>query len=164
MRFVCANDIRHLNTRPDFRARGGAMLRNKWMRGVLLAPGLFLCCAIGYAEEQSSPVTLDEVAKPRHRQIGVASFYHTRFHGRRTANGERYDKDALTACHARLPFGTVIRITNLRNLKSTEVRINDRNQLKGGRILDLSTRAARELDMMGSGLAKVELEVLAWGE
>ena len=139
------------------------MLRNKWASKLLLALSLIFSCTVGNAGVRSSAVTREVVEKRKHKQIGVASFYHERFHGRRTANGEHYNKEALTACHAQLPFGTLIRITNLRNYKSTEVRINDRNRLKGGRILDISTRAARELDMMRAGVAKVELEVLAWG-
>jgi rare lipoprotein A len=139
------------------------MLRSKWASRLLLALSLILSCMAGHAGVRPSAATPELVEKRKHKQIGVASFYHARFHGRRTANGEHYNKDALTACHAQLPFGTLIRITNLRNARSTEVRINDRNRLKGGRILDISTRAARELDMLRSGTARVELEVLAWG-
>jgi rare lipoprotein A len=138
------------------------MLRYKWASKFLFALGLFVSC-LGAHGEELSPAERETVQKRKHKQMGVASFYHERFHGRRTANGERYNKDALTACHAHLPFGTLIRITNMHNFKSTEVRINDHNRLRGGRILDISTRAARELDMMRSGVAKVELEVLAWG-
>lgn len=139
------------------------MLQYKWASKLLLALSLILSCVVGHAGTRTSHITREVVEKRKHKQIGVASFYHERFHGRRTANGERYNKEALTACHAQLPFGTLIRITNLRNYRSTEVRVNDRNRLKGGRILDISTRAARELDMLRSGTAKVELEVLAWG-
>lgn len=138
------------------------MLRHKWAGKFFLAMNLILSCAVGHADAKLPGVS-HAVEKRKHKQTGIASFYHERFHGRRTANGERYNKEALSACHAKLPFGTLIRITNLHNSRSTEVRINDHNKLKGGRILDISTRAARELGMMRTGIAKVELEVLAWG-
>jgi len=97
-------------------------------------------------------------------QVGVASYYSDRFHGRRTANGERYDRNDLTAVHSHLPFGSIIRVTNLRNNLSVELRVNDRNHFRNGRLLDVSKRAARELGFIGSGLARVEIEVLRYGD
>ncbi|WP_045224728.1 septal ring lytic transglycosylase RlpA family protein [Methyloterricola oryzae] len=95
------------------------------------------------------------------KQVGLASYYSDRFHGRRTANGERYDKNQLTADHPHLPFGTVVRVVNLSNQRSVEVRVNDRTRLPKGRILDLSKRAARELGMVNRGVARIALEVLS---
>lgn len=98
------------------------------------------------------------------KQVGVASYYSDRFHGRRTASGERYDRDDLTAVHSHLPFGTIIRVTNLRNFRSVNLRVNDRGHFRRGRLLDVSKRAASELGFVGAGLAKVEVEVVRWGD
>ncbi len=94
---------------------------------------------------------------------GVASYYADEFHGRLTSNGEMYDMHGLTAAHRTLPFGTKVRVTNLENGKSVVVRINDRGPFKEGRIIDLTLGAAKELDMIRNGTAKVRLEVLEWG-
>src|SRR5690606_13032527 len=92
---------------------------------------------------------------------GKASWYGGRFHGRRTASGERFDKHALTAAHRRLPFGTTVRVTNRRNGRSVTVRINDRGPFgRRGRIIDLSEAAARRLDMLRAGVVPVVVEVL----
>lgn len=91
---------------------------------------------------------------------GVASWYGRPFHGRTTASGERYDMDAMTAAHQTLPFGTVVHVVNLDNGLSTQVRINDRGPFVDGRILDLSRRAAREIDMIGPGTAPVRITVM----
>lgn len=93
-------------------------------------------------------------------QDGTASYYGADFAGRRTASGERFDPQALTAAHPDLPFGTRLRVTNLENGRSVMVRINDRGPFAGGRIVDLSWGAARELGMLRSGLARVRVEVL----
>ncbi len=94
---------------------------------------------------------------------GIASFYATKFHGRKTANGETYDMHDLTAAHRTLPFGTVVRVTNLKNEKTVQVRINDRGPFVKNRIIDLSYAAAQKLDMVRSGTARVRLEVLQKG-
>lgn len=98
------------------------------------------------------------------QQVGIASYYGGRFHGRRTANGERYDKNKLTAAHNSYPFGTVVRTTNLKNGRSVVVRINDRGPYVRGRIIDLSVRAAKELDLLERGITKVKVEVLKVGQ
>ena len=95
---------------------------------------------------------------------GVASFYADDFHGKQAANGERFDMNALTAAHRTFPFGTQMRVTNIANGKAVAVRVNDRGPFKEGRLIDLSLRAARELDMISSGTAKVRLEVIKWGD
>lgn len=100
----------------------------------------------------------------RENRSGWLPFNSDRFHGRRTANGEHYDKEGLTADHPHLPFGTVLRVVNLSNLRSVEVRVNDRTRLPGGRILDLSRRAARELGMGSRGLARIAIEVVSRDE
>lgn len=94
---------------------------------------------------------------------GVASYYHNKFHGRLTANGERYDRGELTAAHRDYPFGTWLRVISLDNGNSVIVRVNDRGPHKKSRIVDLSRAAAEELDMVRKGVMRVRIEVLAWG-
>jgi rare lipoprotein A len=92
---------------------------------------------------------------------GIASWYGVPFHGRRTSNGEIYDMNEFTAAHRTLPFNTVVRVTNLRNGKQTEVRINDRGPFVANRVIDLSHSAAAAIEMIGTGTAPVRLEVLS---
>jgi len=92
---------------------------------------------------------------------GVASYYGRRFHGRRTANGERFDMHAMTAAHKTLPFGTRVLVTNPRNGRSVTVRINDRGPFIRGRTIDLSRAAAERIGMIASGHARVKLEIVA---
>ena len=100
------------------------------------------------------------VMRPKHSAEGYASWYGPGFHGRTTANGERYNQHAMTAAHKKLPFGTKVRVTNLDNNKTTIVRINDRGPFIRGRIIDLSKKAAKEIAMLGSGTARVRVETL----
>ena len=92
---------------------------------------------------------------------GRASWYGAPFHGRRASNGEIYDMYKLTAAHRTLPFGTVVRVTNLDNGKSTTVRITDRGPFVDNRIIDLSLAAAREIESVGPGVVPVRLEILS---
>jgi rare lipoprotein A len=94
---------------------------------------------------------------------GIASWYGDAFDGHTMANGETFDKNAMTACHPTLPFGSVVKVKNLRNGRSVIVRITDRGALAAGRILDLSYGAAQKLAMTTRGLAPVSLEVLSQG-
>lgn len=87
-----------------------------------------------------------------------ASWYGPGFHGRKTANGEMYDQMSFTAAHKSLKFGTLLKITNLKNNKSVVVRINDRGPYVDGRDLDLSKAAALELGMVRKGVAKIKVE------
>ncbi|MBY6128547.1 septal ring lytic transglycosylase RlpA family protein [Qipengyuania aquimaris] len=91
---------------------------------------------------------------------GVASYYGKRFHGRRTANGERFDMHAMTAAHKTLPFGSMVRVTNPRNGQSVIVRINDRGPFTRGRTIDLSRAAAEEIGIVRRGHGSVEIELL----
>lgn len=91
---------------------------------------------------------------------GVASWYGPGFHGNRSASGERFNQNAMTAAHRSLPFGTKVRVTNKRNGRSVIVRINDRGPFTGGRIIDLSAAAARVLGVFNTGTAPVQLEVI----
>ncbi len=90
----------------------------------------------------------------------MASWYGDPYHGRRAANGEIYDMERLTAAHRTLPFGTRVRVDNLDNETSVEVRINDRGPFVDGRIIDVSRAAARALRMIGPGTARVRVEIL----
>jgi rare lipoprotein A len=94
-------------------------------------------------------------------QSGLASYYHDSLHGNQTASGQIYDKNRVSAAHKTLPLGTRVRVTDLDSGRSLVVRINDRGPFVKGRIIDLSRRAAAELDMLQRGLAKVRLEVLS---
>lgn len=91
---------------------------------------------------------------------GTASYYHLKFEGRRTANGETFYNDSLTAAHKTLPFGTIVQVTHLKNKKMVTVRINDRLPSNSTREIDLSQEAAKRLMMIKSGLAKVRIEVI----
>lgn len=122
----------------------------------------------------ASPVTLtpgqsgsfvSEVAASEETRVaktlsGPASWYGGKFHGRRTANGERFDMNEMTAAHRSLPFGTRVRVTNERNGRSVVVRINDRGPFVGNRIIDLSRGAAAAVGMVRTGVAPVRVEVL----
>ncbi len=101
-----------------------------------------------------APVSLSRTS---HDLDGMASFY---WQEQKTANGERFDKMAMTAAHKTLPFNTKVRVTHLGNGKSVVVRINDRGPFKPGRVIDLSYAAAGILGMHGQGLAKVKVEVM----
>lgn len=96
-----------------------------------------------------------------HVQEGTVSWYGAQFHDRLTASGERFDLNALTMAHPTLPFGTQVRVTNLRNGRSVVVRVNDRGPFVGHRIADLSQAAAATLGMVRKGVARVRIEVLA---
>ena len=88
-------------------------------------------------------------------QSGVASWYGGKFHGRKTANGETYNQNALTAAHRSLPFGTKVRVTNTRSGDTVVVRINDRGPFVGGRVIDLSRAAASSIGINGLGSVKL---------
>ena len=91
---------------------------------------------------------------------GMASYYADSLHGNLTASEEPYDKDAMTAAHRTLTFGTRVKVTNLDNGRSVEIVINDRGPYSQDRIIDVSGAAARQLGMIDSGTAKVSIEVL----
>ena len=95
---------------------------------------------------------------------GVASYYADEFNGRQTSNGEVYDMNQLTAAHRTLPFNTKVKVTNTLSGKSVVVRINDRGPFKDDRIIDVSLAAARSIELIGTGTAKVRLEVLEIGD
>lgn len=106
------------------------------------------------------PVARVSLGPVRLQINGIASWYGPGFHGNRSASGERFNQNALTAAHRSLPFGTNVRVTNLNNGRSVVVRINDRGPFTRGRVIDLSAGAARMLGIIQTGVAPVKLEVL----
>jgi rare lipoprotein A len=113
---------------------------------ILLVLGLFSC------RTASAP------AGKERTETGMASFYANKHNGNKTASGERYQSNKLTAAHKNLAFGTIVKVTNLSNGKSVVVRINDRGPYAKGRIIDLSRSAAKKLGMVKAGVTKVKLE------
>ena len=102
-------------------------------------------------------VASTQIAQTAIRHTGVASWYKM---GKITANGERFNPNGLTAAHRSLPFGTRVRVTNLRNGRKVVVRINDRGPFVKGRIIDLAYGAARKIGLHRSGVARVKLEII----
>jgi len=100
------------------------------------------------------------VVQPGQTEEGVASWYGHPYHGRQAANGEIYDMEKMTAAHRTLPFDTWVRVYDLDNQRTTDVRIIDRGPFVGGRIIDLSHAAAQEIGMIGPGTARVRIEVI----
>lgn len=108
---------------------------------------------------QQKPKALESSTKKPY-QVGKASWYGGLFQGKATASGEDYNMYDFTAAHRELPLGTFVKVTNLSNLKSVIVRVNDRGPVTPGRIIDLSYRAARSLEMRQSGLQKVRIDIV----
>ncbi len=123
--------------------------------GLFLALGLMTSGCGGPAK--SGKITAKTSA---FTEVGNASWYGKKFHGRVTASGERYDMHELTAAHPKLPFGTRVRVTNLDNGQVVVVRINDRGPFVKERIIDLSYAAAKKIDMLQAGVAKIGLQVI----
>ena len=97
-------------------------------------------------------------------QIGIASYYGKKFHKKLTANGETFNMYKVSAAHKSYPLGTKVRVTNLENGKSIKLVINDRGPFVSGRIIDLSYKAARKLDFVNQGTAKVRIDVIRLGD
>ena len=131
---------------------------NKTIRVFLVSSLLF--CAPGYGQQKT--VSKKTIHKLLHKRIiyGLASFYHNRFHGRKTASGEIFSQHKFTCACNMLPLGTWIKVTNVRNGKSVEVRVTDRLHPKMKRIADLSRIAAEKLGYTAAGLVRVKVEVI----
>src|SRR5262249_838053 len=123
---------------------------------------LISLAACGHKKVQvAAPPTPVPSALPKSELEGLASYYAEPYHGRKTATGEIFDTyQNLTAAHRTLPFNTMVRVTNKTNGRTVDVRINDRGPFVNGRVIDLSVRAARLINLMGSGLAPVKLTIL----
>lgn len=124
---------------------------------LILASCVLLVLATGCA---STPRNAKQPVAPTSAAttVGIASYYANKYHGRQTSSGERYNMHALTAAHRTLPFGSNVKVTNLENDRSVVVRINDRGPFVAGRIIDVSLEAARRLQMVTAGLARVRVE------
>lgn len=115
----------------------------------------------GIAEVRLDVIEFGDGKTSHHPGIGTAAYYHARLNGRQTASGERYNQNALTAAHHNYPFGTKVRVINLTNHKSVVVRINDRGPATSGRVIEVSRRAAKQLDFLKDGTAQVKVEVVS---
>lgn len=125
----------------------------------LLMSMAFLSSCTMRGQERISPPPVPR-EEPTRAFVGEASYYGDEFNGRKTANGEIYSHDALTAAHRSLPFGTRVRVTNLHNKRSVTLRVNDRGPFLDGRVIDVSKSAAEALGMITSGTVPVRVEVL----
>ena len=147
-------------------SRSNAM-RTAGIRLVLigLTASSFASCA---AAHTPAPRTSPDVRRGLAVAEGLATYYGEDFHGKRTASGTAFDMNAMVAAHPRYPFGTLVRVTNLRNGRSTQVRIVDRGpapeRQADGIIIDVSRQAAQSLDFIKAGRTRVRLEVLQWGK
>lgn len=123
----------------------------------------------GLAVDEVPPPTfqisdLTKISTKHAYQVGRASYYGKHFAGHRTAKGDRYDLSQMTAAHRVLPLGTVIKVTNLENGRVVEVEVNDRGPFSRRRVLDVSLEAAKRLDMVRKGSAKVMIEIVKAGQ
>jgi rare lipoprotein A len=125
-----------------------------------LRVALALCCAIAAASSAAAYAAPKAAASASGPETGIASWYGADFHGRRTSNGEVYDKEKLTCAHRTLPFGSYVLVRDLDNGSSVVVRVNDRGPFAKDRIIDLSEAAARIIGMIPTGTARVSLEVI----
>jgi rare lipoprotein A len=120
-----------------------------------------MLCILFSQEAPTAQASSPSKAADRTTQTGTAIFYSDAMQGKPLFSGEKYDKNALTAAHRTLPMGTMVKVTNLKNGKTVVVKINDRGPHGSKtRIVDLSGRAAEELDMIQDGKAKVKLEIM----
>src|SRR5438270_13437274 len=150
------------------RPRANARADRLWFRAAAVAclAGLAACATSGSTNRGSTtsgPRAVEPerpTAGRRFFQEGRASYYADKFAGRRTASGERYDPERMTAAHQTLPLGTWIRVTRVDDGRSVEVRVSDRCGCGGGRLVDLSRRAARHLDLFRAGVVPVRIEAL----
>ncbi|HEX4228656.1 MAG TPA: septal ring lytic transglycosylase RlpA family protein [Bryobacteraceae bacterium] len=148
------------------------MMRRHGFRLALLAVALLCLIPMAGCRKKHNAVAHAPAPAPRHRvaavpvavghsEEGIASWYGVPYNGRAAADGEIYDMETLVAAHRTMPFNTWVRVTNLSNHKSVNVRIIDRGPFVEGRIIDLSKAAARYIDLLGRGIGEVRLEVIA---
>jgi len=118
---------------------------------------LFVLLLVAGCATKKGPTT--EPTRKGDEQRGLASWYGKKYHGRPTASGERFNMNKVSAAHRTLPLGSVVKVTNLDNGRVLKVRINDRGPFVDGRIIDLSYKAAKKLDMVKTGVVPVKLVV-----
>lgn len=135
---------------------------------ILICASLLSACAAQRSAPPPAVAPMAEPLPPRTpalpSQEGMASWYGQSHHGKRTANGEAFDMEAMTAAHRSLPFGTLVRVTHLATNREVTVRINDRGPFIKDRIIDLSARSARDLGIVQLGVARVRIEPLPPGQ
>jgi rare lipoprotein A (peptidoglycan hydrolase) len=148
----------------------GSISLLKWLSGILRVTLIGALAISGCSSEYSGKkntggrgkLTQQEkgtaATKPVHKEVGEASWYGPGFQGQETANGETFDQKNMTAAHPSLPMGTKAKVTNLENGKKVEVRINDRGPYAENRVIDLSSAAAKKLDMKEDGTSQVKIE------
>lgn len=129
------------------------------MRGGLLLLVLALLVSSACSKRAAKAPTAAPVKKG-HTETGIASWYGHPYHGRKTASGETYDMNKLTAAHRTLPFGVWVEVENRRNKRRVDLRITDRGPFVDGRIIDVSKAAAERLDMIGPGIVPVKIKVI----
>jgi rare lipoprotein A len=138
------------------------------MRKLIMGCAVAALIALSPRSEARSPVAPRRLPKVRQvvpeGEIGIASWYGAELRGTPTASGESFNEEILTAAHPKLPFGTTVRVTNLKNLASTLLRITDRGPGTEGRAIDVSWAAAKELGFLETGLARVEIEIVSYPE
>jgi rare lipoprotein A len=131
-------------------------MKSLLLASILVTQGAFSLHAQSAEEVRAS----DQKKEVAQKETGTASYYHSKFKGRVTASGDLYDPDKMTAAHNRLPMGTMIKVTNLRNKRWVIVKVNDRLHFRNKRLVDLSRAAASQLGYVRRGLSKVRVEVL----
>jgi rare lipoprotein A len=146
--------------RPDDLDVRTAPRRQVVLAGLVLAVGMAISPAQATGGDTVSFASAIERGIVLVAQEGVVSWYGAAFHDKPTASGERFDSEAMTMAHPTLPFGTRVKVTNLRNGRTVVVRVNDRGPFVGKRIADLSRAAAAQLGMMKRGVARARIEVL----
>jgi rare lipoprotein A (peptidoglycan hydrolase) len=138
--------------------------RHNMRRFIHILYTFFLWIPVMFLAAQSIDAPLvarsNEPVKPLKTWVGNASWYGNNFDGKKTANGEEFDSEALTAAHPNLPFGSIVRVVNTRNGKFEVVRINDRGPYQEGREIDVSYRVARKIGLTHAGVTKVRLELM----
>ncbi len=133
----------------------------------IFLPAIFLLAGCGtgsprFTSRDRTDPSMRE-PEPSSRLAGVASYYADEFNGRKTASGEVYDMNEMTAAHRTLPFGTKVKVTNVDTGRSVVVRINDRGPFKDDRVIDLSFGAAKQLGLISVGTARVILQIVELG-
>jgi rare lipoprotein A len=128
--------------------------------GAAQGPNISEATAAPVSSVQAKPEVRQQVDKTKPYQVGTASWYGKIFHGKPTASGEPYDMYDMTAAHLKLPMGSYVKVTNLRNGRAVVVRVNDRGPIVPGRIIDLSYGAAQALQFKARGLQRVRLDLV----
>jgi len=138
-----------------------SLMKSVHLRSFSYLLPLGICCAVSFTGCAKKKGGVLRPARIGSSETGIASWYGHPYHGRRAANGEVYDMERFTAAHRTLPFGTWVRVKNLDNSKTVDLRIQDRGPFIDKRIIDLSRAGAREIGMLGPGIVKVRLTIIA---